>query len=247
MKNNNSKKVVLVLVLIGAVVAIGFGITVLKPTQEASEPISSIPIESEVGDANTPDAAAESDVESETSNGAGNFEIIQTESVVRFIIGEVLRGEDNLVVGITNQVAGQIVLNIEDPSTSQVGTILVNARTFATDSSFRDRAIKNKILVTDTYEFVTFTPTEIKGWPETIVVGDLIELRIVGDLTILDTTMEVTFFLTVTLVSETRLEGSGFTSVPFADFGIFIPEVPSVTTVDDDVLLEIDFVAELVE
>jgi len=73
------------------------------------------------------------------------------------------------------------------------------------------------------------------------------ELEIVGNLTLLDVTREVSFSVTVVAISETRLEGRGSTAILYADYGITIPDVPSVTSVDEDVLLEIEFVAVAVE
>jgi len=101
---------------------------------------------------------AEPDVAPDTSSEPVIFEIVQADSEARFIIDEVLNGAPKTVVGVTNQVAGEIAIFVDDPSRSQIGTILVNARTLVTDNEFRNRAIKNRILETDSYEFVTFTP-----------------------------------------------------------------------------------------
>lgn len=76
------------------------------------------------------------------------FEIVPAESQARFIIDEVLRGAPVTVVGATDQVAGQIAIDVANPGATQVGQILVNARTLATDNDFRNRAIKNQILNT---------------------------------------------------------------------------------------------------
>ena len=143
--------------------------------------------------------------------------------------------------------AGQISIDFANPSASQVGTILINARTLTTGTGNRDRAIKNQILETNTYEFITFTPTSISGWPEAAVVGETIHLEIVGELTIRDVTHETTFFMTVVAVSETRLEGRGTTTIARGDYNLVIPNVPSVADVDEEVLLEIEFVAVAVE
>ena len=46
------------------------------------------------------------------------------------------------------------------------------------------------------------------------------------------------------VVSEDRIEGSGSAVVLRSDFGLQIPSVPNVANVSDEVILEIDFVAE---
>jgi polyisoprenoid-binding protein YceI len=174
------------------------------------------------------------------------FEIVPAESEARFYIDEVLRGTPTTVVGATDQVAGQFAVNPNDLSTTQVGIIQVNARTLATDNQFRNRAIKNRILLTDDYEFITFTPQEVIGLPETGVVGETYTFQVVGDLTVTDVTQQVTFDLTATVVSDTRLEATATTAFLYTDFELFIPDAPAVDTVADEVRLEVEFVAETV-
>jgi polyisoprenoid-binding protein YceI len=174
------------------------------------------------------------------------FEIVPAESEARFNIDEVLRGTPTTVVGATDQVAGQFAVNPNDLSTTQVGIIQVNVRTLATDNQFRNRAIKNRILLTDDYEFITFTPQEVIGLPETGTVGEPYTFQIVGDLTITDVAQQKTFEVTATAVSDTRIEATATTAFLYTDFELFIPDAPAVDTVDDEVRLEIEFVAEAV-
>ncbi len=204
------------------------------------------------GDANgaaeangTTDTETEAPVE-EAAAGPTVFEIIPGQSEARFLIDEVLRGDPITVVGTTDQVAGQLALDPADLSSAQVGVIQVNARTLATDNNFRNRAIKNRILLTDEHEFVTFTPTEITGLPESAAVGEALTFQVTGDLTVTDVTRPVTFDITATPVSEERIEGTASTAFLYTDFDLFIPAARVVDSVDDEVRLEIDFVAEAV-
>lgn len=171
------------------------------------------------------------------------FEIVQAESQARFIIDEVLRGAPKTVVGATDQVAGQIAVDPANPAGTQIGEVKVNARTLVTDNEFRNRAVKNRILQTDTYEFVTFKPAALTGLPESVTVGQPFSFQISGDLTIRDTTLPVIFAATVTPTSETRLEGLASTSLKYADFGLIVPDAPAVSNVSDNVKLELEFVA----
>lgn len=179
----------------------------------------------------------------ETGGTSGIFEIVPAESEARFLINEVLRGDPVTVVGSTDQVAGQIAVDPSDLSSAQAGIIQVNARTLATDNQFRNRAIKNRILLTNDHEFVTFTPTEIVGLDGSGVVGESYSFQIVGDLTVTDVTREVTFEVTVTPVSETRIEGLATTAFLYRDFELFIPDAQAVDTVEDEVRLEFEFAA----
>jgi polyisoprenoid-binding protein YceI len=183
----------------------------------------------------------------EISASLFTFEIVPAESEARFVIDEVLRGAPKTVVGTTDQVAGQLVLDPVDLSSAQVGTIQVNARTLTTDNDFRNRAVKNRILLTDNYEFVTFTPTEVVGLPGTGAVGETYTFQIAGDLTITDVTRPVTFDVVASATSEGQIEGTATTAFLYTDFELFIPDAPAVDTVDDVVRLELEFIAEAVQ
>ena len=232
-------------------VAATAGCGLLEEPEEASEPISAVPIEAdgptELGDEAT---AGESETESSPSDdetsGAGTSTtvvIAQDESEARFSINEILRGNPTTAVGVTDQVAAEFAINFDDPGATQVGVVQVNARTIATDQNQRNRAIRQFILRTDEFEFITFTPTAVSGLPDSVTFGESYTFQITGDLTIRDITQAATFEVTMTPVSETRLEGSASSTVSRGDYGLKIPSVPIVAEVEDEVLLEIDFVA----
>lgn len=171
------------------------------------------------------------------------FEISQDSSEARFTIDEILNGSPKTVVGVTNQVAGQIAIDPTSPATAQVGTILINARDFTTDSGNRNNAIKNRILRTNEFEFITFTPTSVTGVPENVAVGEPVTFQVTGDLAMLETTRSVTFDVTLTPVSDGELNGTATATILYADWGIQIPQVPQVAGVDEDVILELVFTA----
>lgn len=211
--------------------------------QESSTEEVTTTEESPVTEGTSDSVAAE---ESGTATSTGElivFEIEQSSSEARFYIDEVLRGSPFTVVGTTDQVAGQIAVDPADPTTAQLGTILINARDFATDSGNRDNAIKNEILQSNAYEYITFTPTAISGLPESVAAGESVTFQVMGDLTMLDQSHSVTFEITLTPVSETEMSGTATATILYADWGIQIPEVPMVTGVEDEVILELAFTA----
>lgn len=172
------------------------------------------------------------------------FEIVPEESQARFVIDEVLQGAPKTVVGTTNRVSGQIAADPTDLDAAQLGTITIDARTFATDSSQRDRAIQNFVLKTAQNGYITFTPRALLGLPDSTSVGQAVPAQIRGDLTIAGVTRPVTFDATVTPESAVRLAGSATSTVRYADWGISIPQVPMVASVGDTVRLQLDFAAE---
>jgi polyisoprenoid-binding protein YceI len=182
-------------------------------------------------------------------SGTGKlFEIDSDKSEVRFIIDEVLIGQPKSVVGKTNQVAGEFVIDFQNPAQSQLGLIRINVRTLATDNEFRNKALRGQILqsVKPEYEFATFVPTALKGLPTTLTLGQSVSFQIVGKLTLRDVTREVTFDATVTPVSSDLVSGTAKTTISRGDFKLQIPEAPGVANVSENVRLEIDFAALLV-
>ncbi len=237
-----------VLVVLIAVAAFAY-LYISGGSGEASAPISAPTLELATADSTSAapaDATAESTTAAASSAGSLTvFNIDSTQSQVSFTLTEELRSVPTTVVGTTDQVAGQIAVDYNDPKTAQIGEIRINARTLTTPEEMRNRTIRGQILQSaqDQYEFITFQPTALSGLPDSITIGDPVSFQITGDLTIRDVTKSVTFDATVTPDSDTQITGKATTTVQRADFDLNIPNVPQVANVSEDVQLEIDFVA----
>ena len=177
------------------------------------------------------------------------FRIVPEESEARYEIDELLRGEPTRVVGLTDQVAGDIIVDFANASASQVGVIRINVRTMETPEDRRDRAVRSRILQSaeDQFEFVDFTPTALEGLPDAVSVGDTVSFTIVGDLKVRDITAEARFQATITVVAEDRLEGTAEATILRSTYNLVIPQVPFVADVGEEVLLGIKFVATAVD
>ena len=184
--------------------------------------------------ANTTPAAA--------SSGLTVYQIVPEQSKVSFTITEELNGSPNTVVGTTTQVAGQLALNAQDLSQSQVGVIKVDARGLTTDSDRRNGAIRNFILNTNQYEYITFTPKSVSGLSDAGQAGQAYTFQLTGDLTIRNVTKSVTFDVTAQGTAD-QISGTAKATVSRSDYGLTIPSVPNVANVGEQVTLQIDFVA----
>ncbi|TVQ37516.1 MAG: YceI family protein [Spirochaetaceae bacterium] len=174
------------------------------------------------------------------------YEVVAGESVAQFLIGEVLRGRQNTVVGSTDQIDGSLALGLG--GTVEIGEFVINLRNIRTDDEMRDRTIRTMILETnrDEFEFSTFVPTAVAGVPSSFGVGDTLELMVTGDLTVRDVTAQVTFDMTLRIQTEDRIEGTASTVILWDDFDITIPYVGGnsfVASVEDQVELRMEFVA----
>lgn len=193
------------------------------------------------------DAAAAAAVEAPAAERS-LYRINSESSLVTFALQEDLRGVRTDVIGQTTEVAGDIVIDFTNPAASQLGTIRINARTLATDNEFRNRALRSEILLTsdDEYEFIDFEPTAVNGLPETVAVGETYTFDIVGNLTIVGVTNEVTFTTQVAVASADQITGTATANIAYADWGIAIPSAPGVANVTPDVTLTLDFIADQV-
>ncbi|MFN2199559.1 MAG: YceI family protein [Caldilineaceae bacterium] len=229
-----------------------------QPAEEPAteEPAAETAVETETGEA-TEEPAAETEVVTDTMTEAGDasaepaaglqtFTIVPDGSEARFSIGEVLFGQDNTVIGVTSDVSGEIQLDSANPAASELGPITINASDLTTDNDRRNGAIRRFILQSDQdqYQYITFTPTGIEGMPDTVTVGEPFDFQVTGDLQIRDVVNTETFDVTVTPVSDTEITGLATTTIQRGDYNLTIPQVPSVTAVDEEVILEFEFTAE---
>lgn len=193
------------------------------------------------------DTGAETEIS--TSGSMQTFSIVPEGSQVLFLLDEDLMGKRNTVIGTTDQVAGNILVNFDDPSASMVGPIEINLRTLATDNEFRNRALRDQILESnrDEYEFTTFTPTAINGLPESVDVGDTFRFMLTGDLPLRSVTNSLDWEVEVTVFSETRIEGRAQTTITRTQYDLIIPTVPTVANVEEEIDLAIEFIAEAAE
>lgn len=254
-------RIILAIVVVIAVIAVAVVAAIFirggdgTPSATISAPTLAIDTQTEATTAPTQAAmegatestpSTETSTDAESTGGVVIYNIITNQSNVSFTLTEDLRGVPTTVVGETDQVAGQIAVDFATPQNSRVGEIRINARTLQTDNDFRNRAIRGEILQSaqDAFEFITFTPTEVTGLPETITPGEQFNFQIVGNLTIRDITQPVTFETTIVSFSDTALEGYAIATVQRASFNLQIPSVPSVANVSEAVDLRIDFGAE---
>jgi polyisoprenoid-binding protein YceI len=263
---------IVIVIFAGAVISALAALYVLRPPAEASGPIEAVPLEvvatdvvetaqetavDTVPETVTGDASAAAETEAaspveeiaepaaETANSSGLiiYQISSADSQVTFELDEDLRGNRVTVVGTTNQVAGELAVDFNDLSQTQVGVIQINARTLATDNSNRNRAMQNEILDTGSYEYITFVPTAVSGLPQSVNIGDAITFTIEGNLTIRNVTLPASFTVEATAVSDTQIVGTASAIVTRSDYGLTIPSVPNVANVEEEVELYIDFVA----
>ncbi len=190
------------------------------------------------------ESSGEQTTQGQTGSAEKVFLIVPDETEARFLIDEVLLGAPFTVVGATSAVGGEIRADLNAPNNAQAD-IRVDLTTIVTDNERRNGAIQRWILETGepANQAAEFTSVSVSGIPEQLEVGQTFDFQISGDLTVKGVTKPLTFDGTATLVSEDRLEGSASTTILYTDFTTIPSLPPQVASVEDETILEIDFVA----
>jgi polyisoprenoid-binding protein YceI len=153
------------------------------------------------------------------------------------------RNLPNKAVGKTKAVEGQFQFTTDGQPTAQVLTMTVDLRTLTSDSGRRDQAIRSRWLESDTYPFATFTSTEVQNAPTSYTEGQEVAFKLLGNMTIHNTTKPVTFDVRGKLQGDT-VTGTATTFLMMRDFGFEPPSIASVLTVQDGVTVTVNFTAK---
>ncbi len=146
-----------------------------------------------------------------------------------------------IVTGTTNGVAGDILVDSQNPANSRIGEIVVDISQLRTNEPDRDNAIRRGYLESSTYPLATFRNATVSGLPTKWEEGKTIPVKIEGDMTVRDNTERVTWDGKVVLDSQT-FRGKATTALKMSQFGIDPPNL-SMLKVEDDIVLTLNFVA----
>jgi polyisoprenoid-binding protein YceI len=173
------------------------------------------------------------------------FKIVPAESSLSYEVGETFINQNNkfnTAIGVSTDISGEISIDPENPQNSSLSPITVNISKFKSDSSRRDSTIQNSFLESSKYPLVTFTPTEIINFPENPQPGESYSFQVVGDTTIRETTLPLTFDVTVS-VTEEQVNGTATTTFLMSDFGFGPISLAGILNTEDEVKINFDFVA----
>jgi polyisoprenoid-binding protein YceI len=169
------------------------------------------------------------------------YSVVAERSEARYRIREQLAGISfpSDAVGTTRAIDGSIALDAQGRVLSRDSRLTVDLRTLQSDRDRRDNYVRRNTLETERYPTVVFTPTEVRGllfpFPQTGTTS----FELVGDLTVRDVARRTSWQATATFNgSEVSVQAN--TAFRFADFGLSIPRVASVLSVEDNIRLETD-------
>ena len=167
-------------------------------------------------------------------------------TIARYLVQEQLLRLNfpNDAIGTTKSVEGNIKIDSNGQIDKSNSLMQVNLDDLKSDSSYRDRYVKNKTLETNIYKYAKFIPSEAIGanWP--LPISETIEFKLIGDMTIKTTTKRLTWIIKCSN-NGSNLIGKATTEFTFEDFNITKPSAMSVVSVEDEIRLEIDFEATI--
>ncbi len=162
---------------------------------------------------------------------------------MRYEVGETFFQDNRfaLAVGTTQGIAGEMLIDLAQPSNTQIGDIVIDVSQFTSDESRRDNFIRNTGLESAAYPLATFSPQSIDGLPARVADGDSISFTMTGDLTVKETTRSMTWDVMLTLDGD-QIVGAASTEILMSDFGVGPIRLAFLAT-EDQVKLVFDFVA----
>ena len=143
-------------------------------------------------------------------------------------------------IGVTRGVTGTIVLAATGSVVRDQSNIVVDLGALQSNESQRDTFIKRSVLQTDRFPKAELVPTEIRGLASPLPTTGEATFEIVGDFTVHGVTKSSTWNVTAKLGPQ-EVTGSATTTFKFADFGMEVPRVARVLSIEEPGKLEIDF------
>lgn len=171
------------------------------------------------------------------------YGVVAERSEVRYRVREQLAGLSfpNDAVGATSAVEGGVTFDGQGHVLPGDSRFTIDLRTLRSDDARRDNYIRRNTLETDRYPTVTFVPTEARRLPFPFPQSGSVPFELVGDLTVKDATRRVTWDATASFDGP-RVSVRARTAFRFGDFGLEVPRVAVVLSVEDDIKLEADLV-----
>jgi polyisoprenoid-binding protein YceI len=169
------------------------------------------------------------------------YSVVAERSEARYRVREQLAGINfpSDAIGTTSAIEGSISLDGQGGVLASDSRLTVDLRALRSDRDRRDNYIRRNTLETDRYPTAVFVPNEVRGLSFPLPQTGSASFELVGDLTVRDATRRITWEATATFNGQ-DVSVRASTAFRFADFGLSIPRVASVLSVQDNIRLETD-------
>ncbi len=177
------------------------------------------------------------------SPGGGVTVAIGEGTLARYVIGEQLANRDlpNDAIGETSNVTGGIVFDADGNVVPGQSALVVDVSTLESDSGRRDNYLRGNSLQTDAYPEARLAVNEVVDLPWPLPDSGEATFMLIGDFTVRDVTKEVKWEVTAQFGPE--ITGQAVSVFTFDYFELSKPRLAFILSLDDEIRLEIDFVA----
>jgi len=164
------------------------------------------------------------------------------ESEARYRVREQLAGFDfpNDAVGITKDLTGLVVLSPDGSIVSGQSEFRIQLASMATDNERRDGYVQRRTLEVEQYPEALLIPRGFTGLEHPIPTSGKGTFQLEADLTLHGRTQPTVWEVTAEFGPE-AITGLATTAFTFDTFGIAVPQVARVLSVDDNIRLELEF------
>jgi polyisoprenoid-binding protein YceI len=145
-------------------------------------------------------------------------------------------------VGTSHSVSGAVVLNPDGSVNSGQSQVTLELTSLTSDEDKRDDFIKTNTLQVNQFPTATFVPTGVVGLNTPLPASGQQTFQLQGNLTVHGVTQPVSWNVNAQF-GETSVNGDATTGIRITDFGMTIPRVAVVLTLNDALTLELQFVA----
>lgn len=179
------------------------------------------------------------------SSNVIRYRLLPTASKALFVAREhYLKPEPRLdnVIGVTTALTGTIALDPQQPAAVQMSTITVNLFALDMQNNELEEVLRYTYLQSDRFPIASFTPLHYTGLPAVCTGNEELTFTITGNLVIRAITQEIAFAV-IARIENGLLRGTATTRVPMRAFGVEPPNKVGTSWVEDEVKIEVKFVA----
>jgi polyisoprenoid-binding protein YceI len=178
------------------------------------------------------------------ATGTKALKIVATDSKASYVAQKtLLKNNTGLeVVGTTGGINGEINLDLGNPANTKIGDITVDLLGLVSGDEKRDGDLKTKWLESANFPTAKFANIRLEGLPSSYKAGDELKFKMMGDLTIHETTKPTTFEASAKF-DGTQLTGEASTTVKISDFGFEAPSAAGFMSVADEIGVKMTIVA----
>jgi polyisoprenoid-binding protein YceI len=150
------------------------------------------------------------------------------------------RGLPTEAVGRTRAVSGTITVDGGGGIAPGGSTVSVDLRGLQSNERRRDNFVQDETLQTSRYPTADFLATETRGLTSPLPTAGEVAFALLGDLTV-HGAVRPTLWQVVARVDGSQVAGTATTRVKITDFGMELPRVAVLLSIEDALGLEVDF------